>query len=267
MLTNSKVKYPSFRIDDILNSNFGTRTLHNIRPENNENDLRTYQNELEASGENALKTASEDELIADDQPINLSSECSKKSDNLFNLPFNFQTNLQKSLQTNESFTESQYKNLKSISSISSSSPTLSVGSSDSPSFQNQPSPTSKSPTIDQLIKCNDLNSSSNDLKNHFPTNLLSLSLCDETNHSYPNSSLSNASLPDGPFFIGQQYPRSAIEEFYLKLNKKQLENSEPNKFESATFDKPVDELSLHNISDALKKFQQDCKYSEFYFLT
>lgn len=271
MLTNvnsrssTKVKYPSFRIDDILNDDFGTRSLRSEFRATNDDERGQRTDRMRALESNALKAASEDESTVDDQPINLSSmEYPKRAENLLNLQFN--------LQMNENFSESKFKNLKSISSISSSSPTLSVGSSDSPSFPNQLSPTSKSPSIDQLIKCNlnhgafnELNSGPNHLKGQFPTSLLSLSPCsDETDHSQPNIS-EHVNL-SSPFFNGpQQYPRSAIEDFYLTLNKKQIEDHEANKFELTTFDKPVDslteEVSLHNISDVLKKFQQDCKYS------
>ena len=206
MLTNddSKIKYPSFRIDDIL-----------------KNDFRSH---------------SDDDLHqTNDEPINLSSlKCKKEFLN---------SSLQQSIQMNENSNENQFKNLKSISSISSSSPTLSVGSSDSPSF-NQFLPISKSPIIDQLIKCNLSNT------NDFKANLLNAFSDGSNHHLSLSANLSN------PFFINQ-YPQSTIENFYLKLNSNKLTGETIN--HNKTLDYLSEDISL-NINDALKKLQhQNCK--------
>lgn len=224
---NSKIKYPSFRIDDILN--FGS-------------------NDLPSASDYEDKRSKYDQKFEDkfDQPINLSSIKYSKDD-VFSagLPFGLHgtyENLSKNLN------ENQFQ--KNKSSVSSSSPTLSVGSSDSPLF-NQFSPTittSKSPIIDQLIKCN-LNETDCLKANRSPT------CSDESNH---NSSFCNSSLPNR--FFAQPYSQS-IEDFYLKLNKNQFANKAGNQpfAEAIDYDKPID-VSVHNINDTLKKFQQECKF-------
>lgn len=207
---NSKTKYPSFRIDDILNNDF--------RPTNSPSD------DLQSG-----------ELNYDDkfdQPINLSSL---------------------KLSKNELLDTNQFKNLKSISSISSSSPTLSVGSN-SPSFHNQFSPTSKSPIIDQIIKCNlndnlqpNRNFDVNNLKSTFPLNNSALCCPDEPSHSFAQSS---------SFFNSSCSPQT-IEDFYLKLNKSQLENYQKT---VQTDDMQMENNLNNNLNDALKKIHQNCKF-------
>lgn len=198
---NSKIKYPSFRIDDILNNNF--------KSNNNQDDPQI--NELNY----------DDKF---DQPINLSSLKFEKQQTYDGNEFN--------------------KNLKSISSISSPSPTLSVGSptlsgsSDSPTclsnFQNhhhQFSSISNQPIIDQLIKYNNLND-----------NLQNFKLL--------NSANTDESFNQQSFLINQ-YSQS-IDDFYLKFNKNNhLENNEKQ---------TDDDSSNDNLKTVIKKLHQDCKY-------
>lgn len=238
MLTNdnSKIKYPSFRIDDILNNDFGISTDSQTTNDFDDFKLSKFKNAKLIDDKFNDKIDDEDKF---DQPINLSSIKYRK-DELFNsvLPATF--NLEK------------YENLTTKSSISSSSPTLSVGSNDSPTF-NHLTPISKSPIIDQLMKCN-LNDA-----NNLKTTILNSSICRDDSNTFNDLSndLSKSIL------INQQNSQ-LTDDFFIKLNKNQFSDKEitlNRSFDAMNYDKSMnaDDHSPIDFNDTFKKIHQKCK--------